>query len=60
MPVSSGQGDIPCNEFSKTGVKITLQGKITAKKHRQVNAGLRGNPAQQRGLVLDRVGHQIS
>jgi hypothetical protein len=59
MPVSSGQGDIPCNEFSKAGVKITFQGKIAAEKHRQINTGLRGNPAQQGGLVLDRVGHQV-
>ena len=59
MPVSPGQGNIPRNSFAEVGVEITSQGKIAAEKHRQINAGLRGNPAQQGGLVLDRVSHQV-
>ena len=45
MPVSPGQGDIPGNGGSEAGVKITLQRKIAAEKHRQINTGLRSNPA---------------
>ena len=59
MPVALQQRHVPFQHARETLVAEGAHRNVAAEEHSQIEIGLRGDPAQERRLILDRMGDEI-